>query len=120
MVGGDVQLNTSPLDVVYSHSLIINPSPGMYKKIHPYSAIRIDSVPINTSLVMLRECILLWCAVFSGYLVLVVLHIGVQYFYMRGVRAQLAGSGYNKLLTASLLVLYSATTLPTLLQATCC
>ena len=33
-VGGDVQPNTSRLEAVYSHSLIINPSLGMYQEIH--------------------------------------------------------------------------------------
>ena len=35
-VGGDVQPNKSRLEAVYGHSLIINPSLGMYQKLHPY------------------------------------------------------------------------------------
>ena len=30
-----------------------------YQEIHPYSAVNIDSVKINTSLIMMKECILL-------------------------------------------------------------
>ena len=33
---------------VYGHSLIINLSPGMYQEIHPYRALGINSVKINT------------------------------------------------------------------------
>ena len=54
-VGGDVQPNTSRLEAVYGHSLIINPYQGMYQEIHPYRAGSIDSVEINTSLLMMRE-----------------------------------------------------------------
>ena len=34
-VGGDVQPNTSRFEAVYGHSLIINPSLGMYQEIPP-------------------------------------------------------------------------------------
>ena len=54
-VGGDVQPNISRLEAVYGHSLIINPYQGMYQEIHPYRAGSIDSVKINTSLLMMRE-----------------------------------------------------------------
>ena len=54
-VGGDVQPNTSRLEAVYGHSLIINPYQGMYQEIHPCMAGSIDSVKINTSLLMMRE-----------------------------------------------------------------
>ena len=54
-VGGDVQPNTSRFEAVYGHSLIINPSLGMYQEIHPCRASSIDSVKINTSLPMMRE-----------------------------------------------------------------
>ena len=54
-VGGDVQPNTSRFEAWYGHSLIINPSLGMYQEIHPYRAMNIDSVKINTSLLMRRE-----------------------------------------------------------------
>ena len=56
-VGGDVQPNTSRLEAVYGHSLIINPYQGMYQEIHPCMAGSIDSVKINTSLLMMREWI---------------------------------------------------------------
>ena len=59
-VGGDVQPNTSRFEAVYGHSLIINPSLGMYQEIHPCRASSIDSVKINTSLPMMRECIVLY------------------------------------------------------------
>ena len=55
-VGGDVQPKTSQLEAVYSHSLIINPFLRMYQEMHPYRAMSSDSVKINTSLVMRREC----------------------------------------------------------------
>ena len=38
-VGGDVQVvqpNTSRLEAVFNHSLIINPSRGIYQEIHSY------------------------------------------------------------------------------------
>ena len=54
-VGGDLQPNTSQLEAVYGHSLIINPYQGMYQEIHPCMAGSIDSVKINTSLLMMRE-----------------------------------------------------------------
>ena len=55
-VGGDVQPNTSQLEAVYGHSLIIISYQGMYQEIHPCMAGSIDSVKINTSLLMMREC----------------------------------------------------------------
>ena len=54
-VGGDVQPNTSRLEAVYGHSLIINPYQGMYQEIHPCRAGSIGIVKINTSL-MMGEC----------------------------------------------------------------
>ena len=58
-VGGDVQPNSSRFEAVYGHSLIINPSLGMYQEIHPCKAMSIGSVKINTSLLMMRECFVL-------------------------------------------------------------
>ena len=58
-VGGDVQPNTSRFEAVYGHSLIINPSLGMYQEIHPCRASSTYSVKINTSLPMMRECLIL-------------------------------------------------------------
>ena len=55
-VGGDIQPNTSRFEAVYGHSLIINPSLGMYQEIHPCRASSTYSVKINTSLPMMREC----------------------------------------------------------------
>ena len=52
-VRGDVQPNSSQFEAVYGHSHIINPSLGMYHKIHPCRASSIDSVKINTSLLMM-------------------------------------------------------------------
>ena len=46
---------TARFEAVYGHSLIINPSLGMYQKIHPHRAMSIDNVKINTSLLMRRE-----------------------------------------------------------------
>ena len=37
-------------------SLNIIPVASEYQEIHPYSAMNIDSVKINTSLIMMREC----------------------------------------------------------------
>ena len=54
----DVQPNISRLEAVYGHSLIINPYQGMYQEIHPCMAGSIDSVKINTSLLMMREWII--------------------------------------------------------------
>ena len=51
--------NTSRLEAVYGHSLIINPYRGMYQEIHPCMAGSIDSVKINTSLLMMREWMVL-------------------------------------------------------------
>ena len=39
---GDLQPDTSQLEAVYIHSLINNPSLGMYQEIHPYSAMNFD------------------------------------------------------------------------------
>ena len=55
-VGGDVQPNASRIKAVYGHSLIINPSLWMYQEIHTCRARSIDSVKINTFLIMMREC----------------------------------------------------------------
>ena len=52
---GDVQPNSSRFEAVYGHSLIINPSLGMYQEIHPCRASSTYSVKINTSLPMMRE-----------------------------------------------------------------
>ena len=42
-------------------SLVINPSLGMYQEIHTYRPICIvDSVKINISMVLLRECFPRW------------------------------------------------------------
>ena len=38
----------------------ISPVDSEYQEIHPYSALNIDSVKINTSLIMMRECIILY------------------------------------------------------------
>merc|ERR1711917_82068 len=54
-VGGDVQPNASRCEAVYGHSLIINPSLGMYQEIHPSKASSTYNVKINTSLPMMRE-----------------------------------------------------------------
>ena len=37
-------------------SFNITPVASGYQEIHPYSAINIDSVEINTSLIMMKEC----------------------------------------------------------------
>ena len=58
-VGGDVQTNSSRFDLVYGNSLIIYPFLGIYHEIHPFRASSIDSVEINTSLLMSRECYIL-------------------------------------------------------------
>ena len=52
----EVQTNTSQLEPVYGHYLVTNPSLGMYYEIHPYGVIRIGSVNINTSLLIMRAC----------------------------------------------------------------
>ena len=51
---GDVQPNISRLDAVYGHSLVINPSLGIYQEIHPCGAISIYSAEINPSLVFIE------------------------------------------------------------------
>ena len=55
-VGGDAQPNSSRFEAVSGHSLIIYPSLGMYQEINPCRASSIDSVRINTSLPVMREC----------------------------------------------------------------
>ena len=55
-IGGDVQPNSSQFEAVYGHSLIINPSLGIYQEILPCRASSTYSVKINTSLPMMREC----------------------------------------------------------------
>ena len=40
-------------------SFNITPVASGYQEIHPYSAMNIDSVKINTSLIMMKECIVL-------------------------------------------------------------
>ena len=61
-VRGDVEPNSSRFKAVYGHSLIINPSLGMYQEIHPCRTSSIDSVKINTSLPMMWEWVVhpLW------------------------------------------------------------
>ena len=65
-VGGDVQPNSSRFEAVYGHSLIINPSLGMYQEIHPCRASSTYSVKINTSLPMMRECIVRYYKALQG------------------------------------------------------
>ena len=48
-----------PNTALYGHSLIINPSLRMYQEIPPCRGSSIGSVKINTSLPMMRECIVL-------------------------------------------------------------
>ena len=50
----------SVLDIMISVGHVIIIASG-YQEIHPYSAINIDSVKINTSLIMMKECIVLHC-----------------------------------------------------------
>ena len=57
-VGGDVQPNISWLEAVCGHTLIINPYQGIYQEIHPCRAVSIGRVKINTSLLMMRECVI--------------------------------------------------------------
>ena len=38
----------------------ITPVASGYQEIHPYSAMNIDSVKINTSLIMMKECQISW------------------------------------------------------------
>ena len=40
-------------------SFNITPVASGYQEIHPYSAMHIDSVKINISLIMMKECIVL-------------------------------------------------------------
>ena len=40
-------------------SFNITPVASGYQEIHPYSAMNIDSVKINISLIMMKECIVL-------------------------------------------------------------
>ena len=40
-------------------SFNITPAASRYQEIHPYSAMNIDIVKINTSLIMMKECKLL-------------------------------------------------------------
>ena len=56
-------------------SFDINPVANYYQYIHPYSALYIDNVEINTSLIMMRECL-----VFHGstYTFGKIAHIKVQ------------------------------------------
>ena len=44
-------------------SFNITPVASGYQEIHPYSAKNIDSVKINTSLIMMKECIIKHCSV---------------------------------------------------------
>ena len=44
--------NTTPLEVAYGYSVIINPSLGMYCEIHTYEASIIGSVKSNASLLL--------------------------------------------------------------------
>ena len=56
-VRGHAQPNTYRLKTLYGYSPITNPSLGMYPEIHPmYRAFSIDSVEINTSLIIMKEC----------------------------------------------------------------
>ena len=41
-------------------SFNITPVASGYQEIHPYSAMNIDSVKINTSLIMMKECLMLY------------------------------------------------------------
>jgi hypothetical protein len=51
---GSVLDNMVSLD----HAFNIIPVASGYQEIHPYSAMNIDSVKINTSLIMMKECII--------------------------------------------------------------
>ena len=48
-------------------SFNITPVASGYQEIHPYSAINIDSVEINTSLIMMREAVSLSMTFYSLY-----------------------------------------------------
>ena len=41
-------------------SFNITPVASGYQEIHPYSAMNIDSVKINTYLIMMKECLILF------------------------------------------------------------
>ena len=71
-VDKDVRPDISRLRAVYGHSLIINPSLGMYQEIHSTRAFSIGSVKINTSLLMMRECRML------SFALLKIVHIGMH------------------------------------------
>ena len=64
-------------------SFDINPVANYYQYIHPYSALYIDNVKINTSLIMMREC-----PVFHGstYTFGKIAHIKVQKKWPFGCR----------------------------------
>ena len=58
---GTVLIRTLPgagsvLDNMISVDHVITPVVSGYQEIHPYSAMDIDSVKINTSLIMMKEC----------------------------------------------------------------
>ena len=59
-VEANLGVNTSRLKAVHGHSLIINLSLQMCQEIHPCKTYSINSVKINTSLAMVRECIVAW------------------------------------------------------------
>ena len=80
-VGGDVQPYTSRFEAVYGHSLIINPSPGMYQEIHPCWVISIDSVKINTPLLMMRKCHILSSVLFCCVNFISIIYICHCYFH---------------------------------------
>ena len=54
-------------------SFNITPVASGYQEIHPYSAMNIDSVKINISLIMIKECIVLYFL-----LVVLLVHVTIR------------------------------------------
>ena len=58
-------------------SFNIIPVAGGYQEIHLYSGMNIDNVKINTSLIMMKECMVFHCIILHSivlHLIIVVVH----------------------------------------------
>ena len=88
-------------------SFNITPVASGYQEIHPYSAMNIDSVKINTSLIMMKEC-MVFVMVLHGillfYMVLHRLHGVVQLIWRAGELPRSASSHFVQLIDLLLLL----------------
>ena len=66
-------------------SFNITPVASGYQEIHPYGAMNIDSVKINTSLIMMKECELSHCDCKTDLIVMIQMMTAKYIFVFIGI-----------------------------------